>query len=266
MQVNVLGSGVMGKQIASLFCLAGYEVNLCALIPPTVASLERELRTARRFYSGFREGSISVTRDLERLSDCVTVEAVSEDLQLKQSLYRQLRTANRHAFFTNCSSYMPEEIGEDVKALHFFNPVVSVKLVEYIDRDHLASLRPMVDYCRANGVHFLEVRQNRGYLGNFLLFHQIAAAFRLIEVHHYDVEGIRAMSEALLGNRNIFETVNRIGVDVCQQILKNLHEHDSSIYVPEILEEAIQSGILGKKNKTSIVQWLASGRSQQKAA
>ena len=260
MQVNVLGSGVMGKQIASLFCLAGYQVNLCDLIPPTFASLERELRIARRFFSGLREGSISLTRDLERLPDCVTVEAVSEDLQLKQSLYRQLRAVNGHTFFTNCSSYMPKEIGEDVRALHFFNPVVSVKLVEYVDCDHLASLRPMVDYCRANGVRFLEVRQNRGYLGNFLLFHQIATAFRLIEIHHYDAEEIGAMYESLLGSRNVFETVDRIGVDVCQKILKNLREHDSSLYVPGILEEAIQSGILGKKNKTSIVQWLASRR------
>ena len=43
--------------------------------------------------------------------------------------------------------------------------------------------------------------------------------------------------------------INMIGIDTSLSILKNLNKHDKNTYVPKILSESVEKGILGYKNK-----------------
>ena len=61
------------------------------------------------------------------------------------------------------------------------------------------------------------------------------------------------MYSNLYPNRDIFSILDLIGLDIAQYIFHNLHEEDNSIYKPKCIDDAINVGILGKKNKTSIL-------------
>lgn len=62
------------------------------------------------------------------------------------------------------------------------------------------------------------------------------------------------MYNHLYNKRNIFSVIDSVGIDVSLNILKNLKTENEFIYIPKILEDAVSKNILGKKNKTSILQ------------
>jgi 3-hydroxyacyl-CoA dehydrogenase len=50
--------------------------------------------------------------------------------------------------------------------------------------------------------------------------------------------------------------IDLIGVDITHNIIKNLKEQDASVYLPNVLEEAMRLNILGKKNGSSIQKYV----------
>jgi|GEM_PF-1718174 len=257
MQINILGMGVMGSQIAALVALSGCRVNLWSRrAGAQVTLINREMRLLRRFLTTVPEtaGELAVYEEIEQLPDCLTIETVTEDLDAKKAVIARLRTTHHALLFSNSSSYRPDELGPDVRALHFFNPISHMKLIEYIDPDQLSALQPFRDFVLANGFTLVPVHPNRGYIGNFMLFSEISAFFRLLELWHYDEAELKAVC-ACLGHRNAFEVVDFIGVDVCLRILENLQEGEAGLYVPELLRRAVRAGILGKKNNTSLLKF-----------
>ena len=263
LQVNILGMGVMGCQLAALFSLAGYQVRLWSRrADAKLSPVEREIRLLRRFLNcPEATGKVTLGSDIGQLSAGPTIESVTEDLALKRALHQQLRLVNQEPFFTNSSSYRPEEIGDGVKGLHFFNPVTHLRLIEYVDADHLQSLQSFRSFVESCGFTLVEVKQNRGYVGNYLLFNEISAFFRLLEIWGYDEQTLKVVC-ASIGHRNAFEVVDFIGVDVCLRILENLHERDAVLFVPDLLRRAVAADVRGKKNGTSLLKFYL----QEKAA
>lgn len=253
MEVNILGYGLIAKQIASLFFLAGYKVNIYNHREIDLALVKKEIKKVKRYFTDYKEGNIVATKQIDSLStNSVTIEAIIEKLFIKQEIYRKIRQNNHKNYYTNSSSYSPDEIGDDVSVLHFYNPVTHVRLIEYYDHDDLNSLQPWVEFLKCNKFDFLKVNKNRGYLGNYLLFNEISNVFRAIELYGYQAESIHTFYKNLHHNMDIFTIIDVIGVDVCDGILKNLSEVYQEIYVPKTLEIAVKKGILGKKNKTTI--------------
>eukprot|EP00121_Abeoforma_whisleri_P010370 Awhi_evm1s9562 len=85
-------------------------------------------------------GAISTTTDTNAAaaSSDLVIEAIVENLEIKQNLFKQLESAAKETTIlaSNTSSFNIKDIAklcerkENVAGLHFFNPVAVMKLVE----------------------------------------------------------------------------------------------------------------------------------------
>lgn len=257
-RINILGYGIMGKQIAALFYLGGFEVNIWSYHSVDEAELKRYVRLISRQVLPGAEGKLNYFTDLGKLDDLVTIEAVVENIDIKKELYRTVRRTNKSAYFTNTSSFSPQEIGEGVSLLHFFNPI-TMGLVEawYADASVQERAEQVLTFLTSINFTVVPVGDNRGSIANYLLFREIASVLKLMETDAYSVKSIEEVYQKLYPQRNIFTIIDMVGIDVTQQIILNLHEKDGTVYRPLCLRRALEQNILGKKNNTSIKQVLS---------
>lgn len=256
--INVLGYGLMGRQIASLLSLLGCRVCVWTRHPPDDASVHKHLKLTARLV-GLRVDNpvIRIASSLDMLQEeALTIEAIVEDLDAKKALYAQCRDRRLMEYYTTTSSLVPLEIHEGVGGLHFFNPI-SVKLVEHCssgapgrDIHALLSLLERHDY------EVVSVQANRGYLANALIFREVSNALYLVEERGYHPLAVQRVYEKLYSGRNIFDLVDLVGVDTVDTILTNLKEADDRIYLPRTLRAARDRRILGRKNKRSFMTFL----------
>jgi 3-hydroxyacyl-CoA dehydrogenase len=144
----VIGAGTMGGGIAMCFANAGIPVTM---IETDRAALERGLATVRKNYQGARgiEDSeierrmalIAPSLDLGAVRDAdIVVEAVFEDLPLKQEVFRKLDgLARADAILATNTSYQDVNAiaaatttPERVLGMHFFSPANVMRLVEVV--------------------------------------------------------------------------------------------------------------------------------------
>lgn len=257
MEINILGSGVMGKQIAALFYLGGFQVNVWDSQQIDEPALTRQIKLTGKFIRTEKQGRIDFFYDIEEIRNAITIESVIEDIGVKRYLYEKISKKITMPYFTNASSYSMFEIGENANAMHFFNPI-HLGLVEVflISEESSKQIRSILDYFAEINFEVIEVKKNRGYIGNYLLFHEISEILRLIEKYGYSIEAVSRVYNKIYQGRDVFSIIDLIGIDVVNKIILNLKEEDSSLYVPYSLDLALKNNVLGKKNGTSIRQIL----------
>ncbi|MDP6786017.1 MAG: 3-hydroxyacyl-CoA dehydrogenase [Rhodospirillales bacterium] len=151
LSVGVIGAGVMGRGIAQIAAAAGCRVSLSdvsedAARDARAFASRMLLRQAEKGRITRAEAEAAVARvvlvpGLRDLADCtVVIEAVVEDLGVKQRLFAELETmvAETCVLASNTSSFSIGAIAaacarpERVAGAHFFNPVPLMKLVEVV--------------------------------------------------------------------------------------------------------------------------------------
>ena len=255
MKVNILGFGIMAKQIASLFYLAGYDVSIWNHQRINISLLDKQIKRDRRFLHDTGKGKVSLLSKLENIKDNLTIEAIIEDLTLKRNLYENVKNKINKPYFTNTSSYRPSEISLEVNGLHFFNPITHIKVIELClsgNTEDVPDLKILASFLTTNGYDILKVKNNRGYIGNYLLFSEISTALRLIEQCEYTYKDLMTMYSHLYNGRDIFNIMDSVGLDTTYRIIENLGKVYGTLYLPKVLKKAVDNNILGKKNKTSI--------------
>ncbi|WP_077211066.1 3-hydroxyacyl-CoA dehydrogenase [Bacillus dakarensis] len=150
--ITVVGSGVMGKGIAYTSAISGFKVFLNDISEEVLGRAKEEifglLEGSRQ--KGFitEEQYASATENLTFETDLeqaakdadLVIEAVLEKIELKIDIFKRLDKICRPETIlaTNTSTMSPTEIGaqtsrpEKVIAMHFFNPVHKMKLIELI--------------------------------------------------------------------------------------------------------------------------------------
>jgi 3-hydroxybutyryl-CoA dehydrogenase len=151
-QITVVGSGVMGKGIAYTSVVAGFKVYLNDLTEEILSKAKKEIDAL--LDSSFEKGYLQQEQydhakenlfyetDLERAAKDadLVIEAVLEKMDVKISVFKKLDSICKPEAIlaTNTSTMSPTEIGaqtsraSQVVAMHFFNPVHKMKLVEVI--------------------------------------------------------------------------------------------------------------------------------------
>jgi len=243
----------MGIQLTAFFNVIGYQVNVWnrTFSDAKLKRLSIEKRILEKNLKCAPDKQEIVFLDnISLLPPVITIEALAEDLAVKQGVLCELPfELQLNGLFTNSSSFSPDEIHKNAQALHFFNPIYSVKLVETTcELDVLPLFRDIQDA----GLTVVHTKNNRGYIANYVLFREIAAALMLVEKFGYDTGTIDLTFAALGRQASVFDVIDFVGVDVTKRILENLRETDSSVTVPPVLTLALASGILGRKNKTTI--------------
>jgi 3-hydroxybutyryl-CoA dehydrogenase len=151
-RILVVGSGIMGRGIAYASAIAGYQTILNDISADVLANAKKEIE--KILQEGVSRGKITHEQSEQALNNLTlmtdlpeaakqadfVIEAVPEDMNIKKAVFEQLdaHTAPHVILATNTSTMSPTEIGsytnrpDKVIAMHFFNPVHKMKLVEII--------------------------------------------------------------------------------------------------------------------------------------
>ncbi len=146
-RVHVIGAGTMGGDIAAWCVVCGMQASLQDL---DEAQIGKALSRAKSLFKRQLRGKQAVDAAVARLiadptgkhikhAD-VVIEAIVENLDIKQKLFAELETKIKPGavLATNTSSLKLEDIARGLKdpgrlvGLHFFNPVAQLPLVEVV--------------------------------------------------------------------------------------------------------------------------------------
>jgi 3-hydroxyacyl-CoA dehydrogenase/enoyl-CoA hydratase/carnithine racemase len=151
-KVAMLGGGVMGSGIVHLLLTGGFQAVLWDI---NAGALEKGLASVRGTFDYHLKnrkmtpeqlekmlaGQLARTTDLAELKDVdLVIEAVLEDMQIKQDIWKKLEAVCRPdaIFATNTSALPITEMASVLKdpgrmiGLHFFNPAHRMQLLEII--------------------------------------------------------------------------------------------------------------------------------------
>jgi 3-hydroxybutyryl-CoA dehydrogenase len=272
-RIAVVGGGTMGNGIAHVCAQAGRKVTL---VDMEEGLLERALNTIFKnldrqvkkevISAGEKDEAldrISTTTDLD---DAVAeaqlvVEAVPEELELKEKIFRTLdEEAPEGAILaSNTSSISITEMAafterpEKVIGMHFMNPVPVMKLVEVIrglatDDETTATV---MELARELGKTPVEVNDFPGFVSNRILMPMInEAVFALME-GVADEEAIDTVMKLGMNHpMGPLALADLIGLDVCLDILQVLHRDlGEDRYRPcPLLRKYVAAGWLGRKS------------------
>ena len=266
--IAVLGSGVMGVDIALLFAIHKYRVILwhrkdCAIAKDRlVARIEKYKE--REILSGAEAKralcNIDTTRDLAQLFGCdLAVESISECRDEKLKLLRtvcDIKPGLR--MVTNTSSLSIEEMAGALPpdavfaGMHYFNPVLKMELVEIVgcSRTPQAFISELIAVCSKLNKTGVVLKDAPGFIVNRLMVVQISQAIRVYEEGIASVEDIdKAVKAGLAHPIGPLALADLIGLDVVLNILKNIYQKTGNrcFSPPEKLEELVAAGHLGRK-------------------
>ncbi|MTJ61429.1 3-hydroxyacyl-CoA dehydrogenase [Nocardia seriolae] len=213
-KVTVLGTGVLGSQIAFQTAFRGFDVTAYDISDDALTTARTRLDKLAAIYReqvpGGGDGKaettaadIALSSDLaQAVSDAdLVIEAVPEVLAIKQETYEQLGTLapERTIFATNSSTLLPSAIKDFTGrpdrflALHFANQVWHFNTAEVMgtaDTDP-AVYRAVVDFATAIGMVPIELhREKAGYVLNSLLVPLLDAAMNLAEGGFADPDAV----------------------------------------------------------------------------
>jgi 3-hydroxybutyryl-CoA dehydrogenase len=271
-KVGVLGAGQMGNGIAQVVATSGLNV---VMVDIAKESLDKAMTTITKSLEKFVQkekitsaekdqalGRISISTDMAAIKDCqLVVEAVTENIDLKLKLFRQLDDiVNPTSLLcTNTSSISITKIAASTKrpdkvaGMHFMNPVPLMKLVEGIRGIQTSdeTFKAVKGFAEALGKTFVESRDMPGFIVNRILMPMINEAVYALYEGIADAPAIdSAMKLGTNQPMGPLELADFIGLDTCLAIMNVLHEgfSDSKYRPCPLLVKYVEAGWLGRKS------------------
>ncbi|MET9532701.1 MULTISPECIES: 3-hydroxyacyl-CoA dehydrogenase family protein [unclassified Streptomyces] len=269
--VGVAGSGTMASGIAEVFAKAGYDVVLAARSPEKAdAAKARVAKSLARSVDKGRMTAAARDETLARIAPAgsldafagvdLAVEAVAEDLEVKQQLFETLdKVCKQGAVLATTTSSLPviacaraTSRPQDVIGMHFFNPAPAMKLVEVVRTvltadDVHATVR---EVCAKVRKHPVDCGDRAGFIVNALLFPYLNNAVKMVQEHYATLDDIDAAMKLGGGYpMGPFELLDVVGLDVSLAIERVLHREfrDPGLAPAPLLEHLVAAGCLGRK-------------------
>jgi len=280
-KIGVVGLGTGGGGIAEALARAGISV---VAVEKDEESLERGRRrlmssTARAVSSGKlgeqeREdvlARIDLAVDLAALAACeMVIEAISEDLDLKTTLFRRLDelVPPDVVLATNTSTMSVTHLAAATKrpslvlGVHFFNPATVMGLIEVVhtvvtDKHVIEDVRDLAEQL---GKSVVEVGDRAAFIVNDLLFGYLNSALRMWDSRYATREDIDAAMRLGCGHpMGPLALLDLVGLDVAYAILDTLHQNsrDHLLAPAPILKQLVSAGFLGRKSGRGIYTYAA---------
>ena len=270
--VGVLGGGLMGSGIAQVAARAGVativrEVSdaACArsrgAIDRSLAKgVERGKLTAAERAAALER--VSFTTDLAPLAACdLVIEAVAEDLELKNALWRELDglCPPRTIFASNTSSLTIAAMAAATArpdrfiGLHFFNPVPVMRLVEVVKTVTTSerTVRAAYDFARRVGKEPVLAKDTSGFVVNRLLIPYLLDAVNALEQGVASVADIDRGMELGTGHpMGPFALLDFVGLDTTYKIAEIMFDEfrEKRFAPPPLLKRMVISGMYGRKS------------------
>ena len=198
--------------------------------------------------------SATVVTELSELADCpVVVEAISEDIGTKRKLYGMLADVldDESVLATTTSSLSVAELADAsgrpdrFGALHVFNPVDKMKLVElsFPDAASAETKERLHELCQQLDKTAVEVPDAAGFVVNKLLFPYLFDAVRLLDRNGLSPEAIDTCMKLGAGHpMGPLALLDFVGLDVATAIGESIGTE-----IPDRVRELIDEGRLGRK-------------------
>ncbi|OLC03586.1 MAG: 3-hydroxybutyryl-CoA dehydrogenase [Gemmatimonadetes bacterium 13_1_40CM_4_69_8] len=271
-RVGVLGCGLMGSGIAQVAATASYDTvvrdvskdiweRARAGIEKSLAKLveKGKLAAANRDAALKRLTFTTATAELQGCD--IVVEAVTEDLELKNALWKELdgRSGPMTIFASNTSSLTIAAMAAATRrsdrfvGLHFFNPVPLMPLVEVVRTVTTSeeTFRRAFAFAQSLGKEPVAAKDNSGFIVNLLLVPYLLDAIRAVEHGVASVPDIdKAMQLGCGYPMGPLTLLDLVGLDTTYKIAEIMFtEYRERRYAPPpLLKRMVLAGLNGRKS------------------
>jgi len=271
-RVGVLGCGLMGSGIAQVAAMAGYETvtrDVAKEIGERARSgIEKSLAKfveKGKLSAADRDAALkrlSFTTTVADLKSCdIVIEAVTEDLQVKNALWKELDALcpAQTIFASNTSSLKVAAMaaatkrGDRFVGLHFFNPVPLMPLVEVVRTVTTsdAAFTRAFTFAKSLGKEAVAAKDNSGFIVNLLLVPYLLDAIRAVEHGVATIPDIdKAMQLGCGYPMGPLTLLDFVGLDTTYKIAEIMFaEYQQPHYAPPpLLKRMVLAGMYGKKS------------------
>ena len=282
-RIGVVGAGLMGHGIALQFALGGYDVRLNDLseerleaaldnVRATLAMLG-EMGLVDSADAGRAPARISTSASLEESVSEVdfVVEAVFEDLALKQSVFADLDRFSpaRAILSSNTSSFMSSQLAPStgrpgqVVVANWWNPPYLLPLIEVVKGPETTdeTIETTAGLFTRLGKRPVVLRkESLGFIGNRMQFALLREAVSIVESGIASAEDVDLVVKSSFGRRlsvaGPFEVFDLAGWDTISAIVAQLFpDLGTGGETPALIEDLVERGDLGVKSGRGFYDW-----------
>jgi 3-hydroxybutyryl-CoA dehydrogenase len=281
--ISVIGAGLMGHGIAQVFAIKGYPVTLMDLRDELLSKAIENIRSNLTLmaqkgigHPDHIEAAIDRIKTTVDLKDAAAeaqfvVEAVSEDLELKQEVFQDLDSVcpGETILATNTSVISITEIAqkardrERIVGTHFWNPPYLIPLVEVVRGQDTSdeAMDVTFELLKYLGKHPVRVNKDvPGFVGNRL---QHALWREAVSIVGKGIADAATVDECIRFGFGIrlpvlgpLENADMVGLDLTLAIHNYILKYIESSPEPSpILKEKVERGDLGFKTGKGFQKW-----------
>jgi 3-hydroxybutyryl-CoA dehydrogenase len=267
-----VGGGLMGSGIAQVAAQAGLDTVVRELTEPLTARANERIRRSLdraiekgKLTADARDATLSHLSFTTRLADLagcdLVIEAVVEDLETKNTLWRELNAicTPDTIFASNTSSLTVAAMAaasgrpDRIIGVHFFNPVPLMRLVEVVRTitTSTETFERTMTFVRQLGKHPIVARDSSGFVVNRLLIPYMLDAIRALEHGVGSVTDIDAGMQLGAGHpMGPFTLLDFVGLDTVARVAEVMFDEyrEQRFAPPPLLRRLVLAGHLGKKS------------------
>ena len=281
--IGIVGEGKMGTNI--FHYISGFDLQLSWLCSDA-ADTGKLLRTFQKKIKRSQDAGIltearynflldttTISTDLADLVNCdLVIEAIPEELSMKQTLFRALDSVVKAGCIlaSNSSSILPSGLvpSENRKdrtiGLHFFYPVSLKNIVEFVFTDETSeSCKSAISsFLRSIERHYLPMNEESAFILNRIYLEVQVEAFHIVKEGKCTYRQMDELVKESFSPAGIFEFFDSVGLDVMLASIRNYTAHhperEKFSALINSLEELVKEGKLGQKSGQGFYEYNAS--------
>lgn len=271
--LGIVGAGLMGGGIAAIGAMSGMNVQIFDQDQAMLSSLPDRIRQwhagdikRERLSEEALEAAIARIKPADSIEELVAsdavVEAVIENLEIKQDVFRRLSlAASDHTLLASNTSAISitdiaakSERPEQIVGMHFFSPVRVMRLCEVIRgyRTSDETLARALSLSTSLGKeHIVVERDDAGFVTSRLMSVLIHEAVRIVEQGLASPEDVDRACVLGFGHAmGPLATADLTGIDISYRagLAVAQGSGDQSYLPPQLLRRMVSAGDLGRKS------------------
>ncbi len=282
-RIGVIGAGLMGHGVALQFAIGGYDV---AVVDTTDDNLRRAMDNVRNSLDVLAELGLVDQQTAASAPDRIhtstslanavadvdfLVEAVFEDLPLKQSVFTDLdRFAPEHAVLTsNTSSFMTSQLApstnrpDKVVVANWWNPPYLLPLIEVVRGPETSDMTINITtgvFSKLGKQPVVLQKESLGFIGNRMQFALLREALSIVQQGIATAEDVDTVVKTSFGRRlavaGPLEVFDIAGWDTISAIIDQLFpDLETGRETPGLVSKMVERGNLGIKSGQGFYEW-----------
>jgi len=270
--VCVIGAGLMGKQIALNAAIKGYKTSLTDSFPDALQKADSwtkgylEERVAKNKLT--KEEADSASKNFKIVSGLkeaasgadLVIEAIIEKREEKEKLFKSLNDlVSEDTIIVTNSSFMVSSLFKNciknpgrLANLHYFNPALSMRLVEIVKGEHTADDTAKSLHEFVNGIGKVPVlikKEIDGFIVNRIARAITFAALEIVSLGVADpIDVDLALENGLNHPMGPFKLMDFTGVDLTYYVMSDLEKAGEHHLGYELVKEKFEKGEFGTKS------------------